>query len=108
MGRPHQLRTRGRGLATGGYDPVPALRQPGADPHVFLAGGGEMGRIMRNHDWSGFSLGAPETWTQPLRTAVRFMLNTGHPMYIWWGDDGACIYNDAYRASIGPERHPGS
>ena len=36
------------------------------------------------------------------------MLNTGHPMYIWWGAEGACLYNDAYRASIGPERHPGS
>ena len=78
------------------------------DSLVFLAGGGEMGAIMRNHDWSGSSLGAPETWPQPLRTAVRFMLNTGHPMYIWWGDDGACLYNDAYRASIGSERHPGS
>ena len=36
------------------------------------------------------------------------MLTTGHPMYIWWGADGACLYNDAYRASIGPERHPSS
>ena len=36
------------------------------------------------------------------------MLNTGHPMYIFWGGDGACLYNDAYRRSIGPERHPGS
>ena len=36
------------------------------------------------------------------------MLNTGHPMYIFWGADGACLYNDAYRRSIGPERHPGS
>jgi PAS domain-containing protein len=34
------------------------------------------------------------------------MLTTGHPMYIWWGHDGACLYNDAYRSSIGPERHP--
>jgi signal transduction histidine kinase len=36
------------------------------------------------------------------------MLTTGHPMYIWWGQDGACLYNDAYRSSIGPERHPSS
>jgi PAS domain S-box-containing protein len=36
------------------------------------------------------------------------MLNCGHPMYIWWGPEGACLYNDAYRRSIGPERHPGS
>jgi signal transduction histidine kinase/CheY-like chemotaxis protein len=67
-----------------------------------------MGAVMRSHDWLCSSLGNPVTWPQPLRTAVRFMLNTGHPMYIWWGGQGACLYNDAYRASIGPERHPGS
>ncbi len=29
-------------------------------------------------------------------------------MYIWWGPELLCFYNDAYRRSIGPERHPGS
>ena len=82
----------------GRYESGSSLRQPGADPLAFLAGGGEMGAIMRNHDWTGSSLSAPETWPQPLRTAVRFMLNTGHPMYIWWGADGACLYNNAYRS----------
>jgi signal transduction histidine kinase/CheY-like chemotaxis protein len=75
---------------------------------AFLRGGGEMGELMRRHDWSRSSLGAPGTWPQSLRTVVRLMLNTGHPMYIWWGPEGACLYNDAYRDSIGPERHPGS
>lgn len=74
----------------------------------FLAGGGEMGALMRAHDWSNSTLGNPQTWPQALRTAVRILLNTGHPMYIFWGREGACLYNDAYRLSIGPERHPGS
>jgi hypothetical protein len=89
----------GGGLNLRRYESGSSLRQPGADPLAFLAGGGEMGAIIRNHDWTGSSLSAPETWPQPLRTAVRFMLNTGHPMYIWWGAEGACLYNDAYRAS---------
>ena len=80
----------------------------GADLLDFLAGDGEMGAIIRTHDWSCSSLGPPATWPQSLRTVVRFMLNSGHPMYIWWGAGGACLYNDAYRTSIGPERHPGS
>jgi signal transduction histidine kinase/CheY-like chemotaxis protein len=67
-----------------------------------------MGELMRRHDWSRSSLGAPDNWPQSLRTVVRLMLNTGHPMYIWWGPEGACLYNDAYRESIGPERHPHS
>ena len=67
-----------------------------------------MGALMRAHDWRSTSLGSPETWPQPLRTVIRLLLNTGHPMYIWWGPELLCFYNDAYRASIGPERHPGS
>jgi len=74
----------------------------------FLAGGGEMGALMRSLDWSTSSLGPPHLWPQALRTVVRLMLNTGHPTYIFWGPQGACLYNDAYRQSIGPERHPGS
>ena len=78
------------------------------DGRSFLAGGGEMGALMRAHDWRGSSLGPHENWPAALRTILQVVLNTGHPMYIWWGDDGACLYNDAYRQSIGPERHPSS
>lgn len=74
----------------------------------FLDGGGEMGALMRAHDWSHTSLGPPESWPQPLRTALRLLLNSGHAMYIWWGPDLCCFYNDAYRPSIGNDRHPGS
>ncbi len=63
---------------------------------------------MRAHDWAATPLGPPETWPQTLRTAVRLMLNNGHPMYIWWGPESLCFYNDAYSRSIGPEQHPGS
>jgi PAS domain S-box-containing protein len=93
----------------GGRKDQPAGHQgPHAGNVDFLVGGGEMGAIMLAHDWTDSSLGSPEGWPQPLRTAVRLMLNTRHPMYTWWGADRACLYNDAYRASIGPERHPGS
>ena len=74
----------------------------------FLSGGGEMGAFIRAHDWSSSPLGPPEQWPQALRTAVRVLLNTGHPMYIFWGPQSVCFYNDAYRQSIGPERHPSS
>jgi signal transduction histidine kinase len=74
----------------------------------FLSGGGEMGALMRAHDWAATPLGVPEAWPRALKTAVRLILNTGHPMYIWWGPDLLCFYNDAYRRTLGPERHPGS
>src|SRR5450759_2262200 len=41
-----------------------------------------------------------------MRTAVRILLNTNHPMFIWWGPQLIQFYNDAYRQTMGPERHP--
>jgi PAS domain S-box-containing protein len=72
----------------------------------FLAGGGEMGALTRAYDWSASPLGKPETWPQSLRTALRILLNTNHPMFIWWGPGLIQFYNDAYRQTMGPERHP--
>ena len=72
----------------------------------FLAGGGEMGALTRAHDWSATPIGAPDNWPQSLRTAVRILLNTNHPMFIWWGPELIQFYNDAYRQTMGPERHP--
>jgi PAS domain S-box-containing protein len=72
----------------------------------FLAGGGEMGALTRAYDWSASPLGKPESWPQSLRTAVRILLNTNHPMFIWWGEELIQFYNDAYRQTMGPERHP--
>jgi PAS domain S-box-containing protein len=72
----------------------------------FLAGGGEMGALTRAYDWSASPLGHPEIWPQSLRTALRILLNTNHPMFIWWGEELIQFYNDAYRQTMGPERHP--
>ncbi len=65
-----------------------------------------MAMLMRSHDWSATSLGSPSDWTQPLRTIIRLLLNTRHPMFVFWGPKHICFYNDAYSVSIGPERHP--
>ncbi len=73
-----------------------------------LTGDGEMATLMRTHDWSATPVGPVQGWPQPLRTVIRLMLNTRHPMYVFWGPSLSCFYNDAYRAMIGPERHPGS
>jgi PAS domain S-box-containing protein len=87
----------------------PTGNSPGSERDLgFLADGGQLGILIRGHDWANTTLGLPERWPQPLRTAIRLILNSGHPMYIWWGPELLCFYNDAYSASIGPERHPGS
>lgn len=72
----------------------------------FMSGGGEMGSFIRAYDWAATPLGLPETWPQSLKTSLRLLLSTGHPMFIWWGKDLIQFYNDAYARSLGPERHP--
>ena len=65
-----------------------------------------MGALTRAYDWSASPLGEPSSWPQSLRTAVRIVLNTNHPMFIWWGPELIQFYNDAYCQTMGPERHP--
>lgn len=72
----------------------------------FLAGGGELGALMRAHDWSTTSLGSPSSWPSALKTSLRLLLTSRHPMFIWWGPELLQFYNDAYRETMGPERHP--
>jgi PAS domain S-box-containing protein len=82
---------------------------PTAKPALdIFQGGGEVGGLMRAHNWHATALGPPETWSHPLRSALQLHLNAGHPMSIWWGPDLTCFYNDAYRELIGAERHPTS
>ena len=72
----------------------------------WLAGGGEMGRLVRAHDWSLSPLGPPSTWPQSLKTALSICLGSKFPMVIWWGRDLCVFYNDAYIPIPGPLKHP--
>jgi signal transduction histidine kinase/CheY-like chemotaxis protein len=81
------------------------MTQPMHDD-AFLAGGGEMGALIRAYDWDNSPVGPPAQWSQALKVAIRLMLSSGHPMFIWWGPQLIQFYNDAYSRSIGPERHP--
>src|SRR6218665_2516843 len=73
----------------------------------FILGGGEMGDLMRQKDWSKTALGSPENWPMTLKTFVNFLLNSKFPMFLFWGPDSICFYNDAYRPSLGKEgKHP--
>jgi len=77
----------------------------GAIANSLFTGGGAMGALMRSQDWSQTPLGAVETWSQSLKTAVRIMLTSRQPMFVWWGEDLINLYNDAYRTILGG-KHP--
>jgi signal transduction histidine kinase len=71
-----------------------------------LAGGGEMGALMRSIDWSKTAVGPVSGWPQSLRTALSILLETGFPMYIAWGTEFTQFYNDGYRPILGSTKHP--
>src|SRR5579871_3447692 len=79
--------------------------EAGARAPGFLIGGGEMGALMRSHDWTSTPLGPPEQWPQALQIAVRIMLTSRQPIWIGWGEELTYLYNDPYRSIIGG-KHP--
>lgn len=65
------------------------------NPHDIFLGGGEMGELVLNHNWKNTSLGPIENWPQCLYTTLGIVLHSKFPMFLLWGDDLICFYNDA-------------
>ena len=49
---------------------------------AFLSGGGELGGLIRSHDWNATPLGPPEGWPQSLKMAIRIMLTLRQPIWV--------------------------
>jgi PAS domain-containing protein len=64
-----------------------------------------MGDRMRRKDWAKTPLGPAALWPQSLKTAVRILLTSRQPMFVWWGGELINLYNDAYKAIVGG-KHP--
>jgi signal transduction histidine kinase len=73
----------------------------------FLQGDGEMASIIKNYNWSDTPLGDFDQWPLSLRTTLANILHSSFPMFLFWGKDLTCFYNDAFRPSLGSEgKHP--
>ncbi len=83
------------------------VRDTDRSQYAFLQGGGEMGELTRAFNWEETSLGPPSEWPQSLCTALGIILHSAFPMFLLWGEDLICFYNDAYRPSLGINgKHP--
>ena len=71
-----------------------------------LAGGGEMGALMRGLDWASTPLGPIEGWPQSLRTVASVCLSSRFPLLLLWGPELVMLYNDAFRPILGTTKHP--
>jgi len=73
----------------------------------FLKNTGEIGALIVSYNWSATSLGAIENWPLSLRITVYDILHSSFPMFLFWGDEFLCFYNEAFRPSFGVEgKHP--
>jgi serine phosphatase RsbU (regulator of sigma subunit) len=67
----------------------------------------EMHRRLADTDWATTPLGPVESWSPAVRTAVGICLASRVPMLLMLGPELVMLYNDGYRAALGP-RHPGA
>jgi signal transduction histidine kinase/DNA-binding response OmpR family regulator len=78
-------------------DSIPSAQETGA--------AGELGRLIREKDWSKTPIGPMDRWSPTLQTIVNFLIFNRFPILLWWGPDYVSIYNDAYRPILGT-KHP--
>ncbi len=73
----------------------------------FLNKSSEVSALIKSIDWSINSLGEIKFWPISLRTTLSIILHSKCPMFLLWGPDYICFYNDAYRPSLGiTGKHP--
>ena len=66
-----------------------------------LSRGGNMAVIIGDKDWSTSALGTIESWPEGLRATLGIMLNSKFPMFLFWGRELTCFYNDACHEGMG-------
>jgi len=72
---------------------------------AFLDDGSELGRLIRDYDWAGTSIGPIDSWPRIIKSTTALILRSPIPIVTLWGEKGVMIYNDAY-ADFAGARHP--
>lgn len=72
----------------------------------WLRGGGALGKLVREFDWTKTPLGAIEGWPQSLKTVVRVLLTSRFAMWMSWGPELTFLYNDDYARMTLGKKHP--
>lgn len=71
-------------------------------PHTpLLTAATVTGAELLARDWSDTALGPIDTWPVSLQANLALMLACPAPMFLAWGPDLQCFYNDAYRPILG-------
>lgn len=77
------------------------------EDYPFLQNTGELGELIFQNDWSKTCLGDMDDWPVSLKITLSNILHSAFPMFLFWGDDFLCFYNEAFRPSLGVNgKHP--
>ncbi|MGD1024620.1 MAG: response regulator [Candidatus Sulfotelmatobacter sp.] len=85
---------------------VAGTRQEAALTPGWVRGGGALGQLVREFDWTKTPLGAIEKWPQSLNTVVRVLLASRFAMWMSWGPELTFLYNDDYARMTLGKKHP--
>jgi PAS domain-containing protein len=67
---------------------------------------GTAGELLRTHDWSATALGPVHTWSVELVTLFGTILHSQSGACLVWGPAHVLLYNSAYIALLGRDKHP--
>lgn len=68
----------------------------------------DMAKVIAAKDWSATPVGTIDNWPIGLRSTLGIMLNSRFPMFLFWGNELTCFYNDACNKGLGINgRHSG-
>lgn len=77
------------------------------EDYPFLKNSGEAGELILKYDWEKTCIGDIDNWPTGLRINLANILHSDFPMFLFWGNDFLCFYNDAFRPSLGENgKHP--
>jgi PAS domain S-box-containing protein len=93
-------------FASPGSEAMQVPVEDAAPNEGWLRGGGALGRLVRELDWTQTPLGAIETWPQSLKTVVRTLLTSRFAMWMSWGPELTFLYNDDYARMTLGKKHP--
>lgn len=77
------------------------------EDYPFLKNSGEIGQLILQHDWENTCVGDIDKWEVGLQINLSNILDSAFPMFLFWGSDFLCFYNEAFRPSFGDNgKHP--
>src|SRR5271166_1808374 len=85
---------------------VAGTRQEAPLTPGWVRGGGALGQLVREFNWTKTPLGAIEKWPHSLKTVVHVLLASRFAMWMSWGPELTFLYNDDYARMTLGKKHP--